>query len=85
MSDTARAPKPQSVDVAVITVIPAELDALRRVLALEDEARFKYEGRIYWFGSIRSDLRGRGFSVALTCIGQAGNSASAARYGRSHQ
>ena len=66
------------VDIAVITVIQAELDALRRVLALDDAARSKYEGRVYWSGSIRSALQRREFTYALTCIGQAGNSASAA-------
>ena len=43
--------KPTPVDIVVFTVNPPELDDLRRVLALTDDARIKYDGRLYWYGS----------------------------------
>lgn len=77
-ADVQRFEPPKPVDIAVITVIQTELDALRRVLALNESARSKHEGQVYWSGFIRSEIQQRDFSYALTCIGRAGNSASAA-------
>lgn len=67
------------VDVGILTVIPAELRAARAALSgaltkRESDA----DGTVYWHGTIRSELQQRDVRIVLTCIGEAGNSASAA-------
>lgn len=70
---------PEQVDVVILTVIPAELEAARRVLQVDDASRDKApDGTVYFRGSVRSELAGRGYVVALTCIGGAGNPGAAA-------
>jgi hypothetical protein len=62
-------PRARTADVAVLTVIPAELDAARAALGIDDETREKdADGTIYLHGVVRSDLAGRDYSVVLCCI-----------------
>ena len=68
-----------SVDVAVVTVIASEQQAVLETLGFLDAPRRSTEGgTIYFVGAIRSTLSGRKLRVAVTCIGRAGNSAAAA-------
>lgn len=68
-----------AVDVVVLTVIPVELEAARRVLQLGDDARSKAaDGTVYFQGAVRSERGHRDYSVALSCIGGAGNPGAAA-------
>lgn len=68
------------VDVAILTVIPAELRAALAALAIPDDAWEKdSHGTIYYHATVRSALQSHDYRVILTCIGMAGNpSASAA-------
>lgn len=67
------------VDVVILTVIPPELEAARRVLRLNDGNREKAaDGTVYFRGAVRSELAGREYAIALTCIGGAGNPSAAA-------
>ncbi|OJT25535.1 hypothetical protein BO221_06590 [Archangium sp. Cb G35] len=69
------------VDIAILTVIPPELYAVRQALGLtETEAARETDetGTISYRGPIRSSLTGRDYEVLLTCIGRAGNNNSAA-------
>ncbi len=68
------------VDVVILTVIPAELDAARRVLQIDDAGREKApgDGTVYFRGVVRSELANRDYTVVLTCIGGAGNPGAAA-------
>jgi nucleoside phosphorylase len=69
----------QQVDIVVLTVIPAEFEAARRVLQIDDRSREKdRDGTVYFQGTVRSELIGRDYGVALTCIGSAGNPGAAA-------
>lgn len=57
-----------------MTVIPAELEAARRVLRIDDDSREQAaDGTVYFRGAVRSELADRDYAVALTCIGGAGN------------
>jgi hypothetical protein len=68
------------VDVAVLTVIPAELEAARLALGLDDRAREKAEdGTNYFHGAVASELTGRDYAVVVACIGGAGNPGAAAK------
>jgi nucleoside phosphorylase len=71
------------VDVAVLTVIPAELEAARAALAVPDTARIKDEenGTVYHSAVVRSEIAARDYSILLSCIGGAGNLGSAAAVG----
>jgi nucleoside phosphorylase len=64
----------------ILTVIPAELEAARRVLRIDDDSREKdiADGTVYFHGAVRSELANRDYTVALTCIGGAGNPGAAA-------
>ncbi|HYO71423.1 MAG TPA: tetratricopeptide repeat protein [Archangium sp.] len=69
------------VDIAILTVIPPELYAVRQALGLsETEAARETDetGTISYRGPVRSRLTGRDHEVLLTCIGRAGNNNSAA-------
>lgn len=67
------------VDVVILTVIPAELEAARRVLQLDNDSREKDpDGTVYFRGAVRSELARRDYAIVLTCIGSAGNSGAAA-------
>jgi nucleoside phosphorylase len=69
----------EAVDVVVLTVIPAELDAARRVLQIDDLDREKdTDGTVYFRGAVRSALTDRDYTIALGCIGSAGNPGAAA-------
>ncbi|HYH94922.1 tetratricopeptide repeat protein, partial [Hyalangium sp.] len=66
------------VDVAILTVIPAELIAVRKALGIPEDARFEDEkGTIGYRGRLHSALARRDYEVVLTCMGRAGNDASA--------
>lgn len=80
MARVGSGPEPgESIDVVILTVIPAELEAARRVLQIDDGSREKAsDGTVYFRGSMRSELAGRGYAVALTCIAGAGNPGAAA-------
>jgi nucleoside phosphorylase len=67
------------VDVVILTVIPAELEAARRVLRIDDGSREKApDGTVYFRGAVCSELANRDYAIALTCIGGAGNPGAAA-------
>jgi nucleoside phosphorylase len=75
---TVRTPA-ETVDVVILTVIPAELDAARRVLKIDDLDREKdTDGTVYFRGAVRSELTGRDYAIALGCIGGTGNPSAAA-------
>jgi len=62
------------VDIVVLTVMPVELEAARRALQIDDASRKKEaDGTVYLRGTVRSELAGREYAIALTCIGGAGN------------
>ncbi|WP_224249771.1 5'-methylthioadenosine/S-adenosylhomocysteine nucleosidase family protein [Hyalangium gracile] len=66
-------------DIAVLTVIPAELVAAREALGIAESARFKDEvGTVFYRGRVRSARARRDYDVVLTCLGRAGNALSAA-------
>ncbi|HWO25744.1 MAG TPA: hypothetical protein VNO30_43695 [Kofleriaceae bacterium] len=53
---SARAPS-QPIEVVILTVIPPELEAARRVLQIGDGSREKdTDGTVYFRGAVRSDL-----------------------------
>lgn len=64
-------------DVAILTVIPDELNAARSTLGIEASSRERVGGSIYYHGTVESTLKHRSYSVVLGCIGDAGNAASA--------
>lgn len=66
------------VDIGILTVIPAELDAALRVLDLKRCPKDEDTGTIYWEGSVHSELTGHDHRVVLSCIGEAGNPSAAA-------
>jgi nucleoside phosphorylase len=69
----------EPVEIVILTVIPAELEAARRVLRIEDGGREKAgDGTVYFRGAVRSELAGREYGIALGCIGGAGNPGAAA-------
>jgi nucleoside phosphorylase len=76
-------------DVAILTVIPAELHAAVSALGLPAASRRKDGfGTVYFHGQIASELCSRSFSVVVGCIGMAGNpsaAAAAAEFIQSHQ
>lgn len=75
----AGAVRTPAVDVVILTVIPAELDAARRVLQIDDLDREKdTDGTMYFRGAVRSELSDRDYAIALGCIGGAGNPGAAA-------
>jgi hypothetical protein len=56
-----------SVDVAILTVIPAELDAARAALGIDDRARDKDDdGTVYFHGAARSDIASRDYRVVVS-------------------
>jgi nucleoside phosphorylase len=61
-------------DVAVLTVIGKELEAVRTALALGDDARLKDEsGSVFWTGAVHSQLTDRDYSLVVGVVGTAGN------------
>ncbi|HWO20125.1 MAG TPA: 5'-methylthioadenosine/S-adenosylhomocysteine nucleosidase [Kofleriaceae bacterium] len=62
----------------ILTVIPAEMEAARRVLQLDEGSREEDpDGTVYFRGTVRSELVRRDYAIALTCIGTAGNPSAA--------
>jgi nucleoside phosphorylase len=67
------------IDIAILTVIPIELKALRAALAISDVAGEKDpHGTIYYSTTIYSNPQKREYRLILTCIGMAGNPSAAA-------
>jgi nucleoside phosphorylase len=64
-------------DVAVLTVIPAELEAARAALGLATREKGA-DGTVTFRGAVRSELLQRDYEVVLACIGGAGNPGAAA-------
>jgi hypothetical protein len=64
-----------AVDVAILTVIPAELLAARAASGIGDDGREKDEdgGTVYLRGTVRSELAGREYRVVPSCIDGAGS------------
>jgi hypothetical protein len=57
----------ESVDVVILTVIPAELEAARRMLRIDEGRREKdADGTVYFRGAVRSELANRDYAIALT-------------------
>lgn len=66
-------------DVAVVTVIPAELRAALLALGLDRSAPVKTPGGTNVFhGAVRSERMGRDLSIVVSCIGTAGTTNAAA-------
>ena len=66
-------------EIVILTVIPAELEAARRVLQIDSSSREKdADGTVYFRGRVRSHLAARDYAIALTCLGGAGNPGAAA-------
>lgn len=66
-------------DVAILTVIPAELHAALAAFGIPETSRRKdRSGTVYYYGQVASQLGGRPFSVVVGCIGMAGNPSAAA-------
>ncbi len=60
-------------DIGILTVIPTELEWTRKALSIDAHDRRKVpSGRIYYFGFVPSQFAGRDYSIAITCIGDAG-------------
>jgi predicted nucleotidyltransferase len=54
--------------IRALTVIPAELEAARRVLQIDDDSREKDpDGTVYFRGAVRSERAHRDHAIALTC------------------
>ena len=70
----------EAVDVAILTVIPAELFAALDALGISSESARERsaDGTVYYRGAIRSELRHRDYRLVVTCIGGAGNPGAAA-------
>src|ERR1043166_8643400 len=66
-----------AVDVVILTVIPPELAAVRRVFGLGNPLKAS-DGTTYYRGTIASRAAHRDYSIAVVCVGQAGNPPSAA-------
>src|SRR3954471_4645933 len=65
-------------DVAILTIIQPELDALRRTFHTETWQRVKaWDGTIYLRGQVESKRHGRKYKVAIGTMGLGGNSSSA--------
>jgi nucleoside phosphorylase len=68
-----------TVEIVILTVIPIELEAARRVLGIAPGRGTKDpSGTVYYRGVVRSERTQRSYAIALTCIGTAGNPAAAA-------
>lgn len=65
-----------TIDIAILTAIPEELAAAKKVLNLIQPPR-KIDDRAWHFGEVRSELWNRTYSLGLVCLGRAGNIGSA--------
>lgn len=66
-----------SIDIAILTVIPPELSAVREALGMRERPEKLGSGTNVWSGSIKSTRAGRSFSVVMACVGGAGNADAA--------
>ncbi|NNC03211.1 NACHT domain-containing protein [Corallococcus exiguus] len=71
-------PMENPIDIAILTVIPPELEAARRALRLPKSPHKTESGTNYWIGKTRSRRTSLEMSVVLGCIASAGNYDSAA-------
>ena len=72
---------PPPADVAILTVIPPELDAARAALGLDPDKgrrKDKFSGTVFLEGSVFSHRSKRDVRVVLSCVGGAGNPAASA-------
>src|ERR1041384_4696163 len=66
------------VEIVILTVLPAELEAVRRVLQIATTScEWSEDHTAYFCGVVRSEQTGRDYGVALTCIGNASNPSAA--------
>jgi len=72
----APAPIPTA-EIVVVTVIPAEFWAACQVLGFAEREKDQ-DGTVYLRGTVHSELARRDYTVALTCVGGAGNPSAAA-------
>jgi nucleoside phosphorylase len=67
----------KKVDIAILTVIPQELAAAKAALGIQDisnnRTRTQDSQTIYLYGELFSERTQRNYSLALGCIGTAGN------------
>ena len=60
---------PESIDIAVITVIPSEIEAVFRIFEIDRSADIRRIGSLeYWASSIYSSVNGQYMSVAVTFL-----------------
>ena len=60
-------------DIGIVTVIPEELEWVRRALGIRAESRLKVRsGLVYYFGDLSTPFASRPYRVALVCIGEGG-------------
>lgn len=66
-------------EIAILTVIPDELNAARKAININLEQRVKMlDGTVCYHGTIPTKLLNSSYRIVLTCIGGAGNSGAAA-------
>jgi nucleoside phosphorylase len=67
----------RKVDIAILTVIPQELTAVKAALGIQDipdnRTRTQDSKTVYLHGELFSEQTQRNYSLALGCIGRAGN------------
>lgn len=65
-------------DVGILTVIPAELKAVRAALRISTDAKEKdAEGTTFWRCTLASNALGRRIAIVAGCVGDAGNYSAA--------
>jgi nucleoside phosphorylase len=64
------------VDIVVLTVVIPELAAARKVFRTKGPVKIS-DGTVWYPGKLKSKLLNRDYSIALVCIGQAGNPTAA--------
>ena len=73
MRNTSQAETARSkADLVVLTVIAPEFRAAREAFKASQRSKLA-DGTVVYRTSVRSNLLGRSYSVALVCLGQAGN------------
>lgn len=58
-------------DIAIVTVLPVEFDAIRRVFEIDVRDRSDYGGSFFYRATVYSGLLERPLKVVITCIGEA--------------
>ncbi len=66
-------------DVAILTVIGPELEAVQRALGVQDDRdRIREKGDLFWTAKAKSKFRKRHLRVLVHCLGEPGEPATAA-------